>query len=648
MRINSSKKATIIISIVVLASLGSLFLVLARKMSLFGVASGPNHETNSIHPASISFAIDDQQSFDVKMHSDITMDENGGAGANLGTARTISLDIEGVLEIVAVAEGAGIWQTLMRFSPGIKIDFAQDGRYLGERDLADTTRDLQRGMMVALAKQGHIAGFSTSSNIDRFAEQLLKQVAAGFQFNWGDSASSRNWTQRELDGSGIYQAEYHVDSESGGYIQATKAKTGYLTMSSSTAGSAAPAVRGVLNGQVKFNLDSKTGWARQIDGQESASVSVGEIPQQMVSVAKTGYSLRFVKRQLQTHANVTAWRNEVESPASSARDPKRDVSQLKTYAKERLGQTKLNDIQDEFRQLGDAGQKTSANEERLNYDRLVAYVRVNDDNLSALRVTLKGLEAKDLWLQQSLSALAYVGCLECQSTLVEEIMSRASDPAFASNLISLLSQPQEPSPLIEQALRTLTKSTDSVVRSMAQLGLGTVANHLKKSDQGRADLIANDFVSEFNRATTLDGKLVALAVLGNTGSSRVIDLASPLLKDSVESTRIAGVNALRNVSSPAASEVVLGMLSDPSAQVRQNVVRVIAQQPTSLASCEMLVRQLQNEPVASVRSALIRQLGEYYQTMSIAKSAIERLAKSDPDSEVRVLAENTIIMYSAR
>jgi len=648
MRINSSKKATIIISIVVLASLGSLFLVLARKMSLFGVASGPNHETNSIHPASISFAIDDQQSFDVKMHSDITMDENGGAGANLGTARTISLDIEGVLEIVAVAEGADIWQTLMRFSPGIKIDFAQDGRYLGERDLADTTRDLQRGMMVALAKQGHIAGFSTSSNIDRFAEQLLKQVAAGFQFNWGDSASSRNWTQRELDGSGIYQAEYHVDSESGGYIQATKAKTGYLTMSSSTAGSAAPAVRGVLNGQVKFNLDSKTGWARQIDGQESASVSVGEIPQQMVSVAKTGYSLRFVKRQLQTHANVTAWRNEVESPASSARDPKRDVSQLKTYAKERLGQTKLNDIQDEFRQLGDAGQKTSANEERLNYDRLVAYVRVNDDNLSALRVTLKGLEAKDLWLQQSLSALAYVGCLECQSTLVEEIMSRASDPAFASNLISLLSQPQEPSPLIEQALRTLTKSTDSVVRSMAQLGLGTVANHLKKSDQGRADLIANDFVSEFNRATTLDGKLVALAVLGNTGSSRVIDLASPLLKDSVESTRIAGVNALRNVSSPAASEVVLGMLSDPSAQVRQNVVRVIAQQPTSLASCEMLVRQLQNEPVASVRSALIRQLGEYYQTMSIAKSAIERLAKSDPDSEVRVLAENTIIMYSAR
>ena len=617
-------------------------------MSLFGVASGPNHETNSIHPASISFAIDDQQSFDVKMHSDITMDENGGAGANLGTARTISLDIEGVLEIVAVAEGADIWQTLMRFSPGIKIDFAQDGRYLGERDLADTTRDLQRGMMVALAKQGHIAGFSTSSNIDRFAEQLLKQVAAGFQFNWGDSASSRNWTQRELDGSGIYQAEYHVDSESGGYIQATKAKTGYLTMSSSTAGSAAPAVRGVLNGQVKFNLDSKTGWARQIDGQESASVSVGEIPQQMVSVAKTGYSLRFVKRQLQTHANVTAWRNEVESPASSARDPKRDVSQLKTYAKERLGQTKLNDIQDEFRQLGDAGQKTSANEERLNYDRLVAYVRVNDDNLSALRVTLKGLEAKDLWLQQSLSALAYVGCLECQSTLVEEIMSRASDPAFASNLISLLSQPQEPSPLIEQALRTLTKSTDSVVRSMAQLGLGTVANHLKKSDQGRADLIANDFVSEFNRATTLDGKLVALAVLGNTGSSRVIDLASPLLKDSVESTRIAGVNALRNVSSPAASEVVLGMLSDPSAQVRQNVVRVIAQQPTSLASCEMLVRQLQNEPVASVRSALIRQLGEYYQTMSIAKSAIERLAKSDPDSEVRVLAENTIIMYSAR
>ena len=648
MRINSSKKATIIISIVVLASLGSLFLVLARKMSLFGVASGPNHETNSIHPASISFAIDDQQSFDVKMHSDITMDENGGAGANLGTARTISLDIEGVLEIVAVAEGAGIWQTLMRFSPGIKIDFAQDGRYLGERDLADTTRDLQRGMMVALAKQGHIAGFSTSSNIDRFAEQLLKQVAAGFQFNWGDSASLRNWTQRELDGSGIYQAEYHVDSESGGYIQATKAKTGYLTMSSSTAGSAAPAVRGVLNGQVKFNLDSKTGWARQIDGQESASVSVGEIPQQMVSVAKTGYSLRFVKRQLQTHANVTAWRNEVESPASSARDPKRDVSQLKTYAKERLGQTKLNDIQDEFRQLGDAGQKTSANEERLNYDRLVAYVRVNDDNLSALRVTLKGLEAKDLWLQQSLSALAYVGCLECQSTLVEEIMSRASDPAFASNLISLLSQPQEPSPLIEQALRTLTKSTDSVVRSMAQLGLGTVANHLKKSDQGRADLIANDFVSEFNRATTLDGKLVALAVLGNTGSSRVIDLASPLLKDSVESTRIAGVNALRNVSSPAASEVVLGMLSDPSAQVRQNVVRVIAQQPTSRASCEMLVRQLQNEPVASVRSALIRQLGEYYQTMSIAKSAIERLAKSDPDSEVRVLAENTIIMYSAR
>ena len=90
------------------------------------------------------------------------------------------------------------------------------------------------------------------------------------------------------------------------------------------------------------------------------------------------------------------------------------------------------------------------------------------------------------------------------------------------------------------------------------------------------------------------------------------------------------------------------MLSDPSAQVRQNVVRVIAQQPKSQVSCEILARHVQDEPVASVRSALIRQLGEYYQTMPIAKAAIERLAKSDPDREVRVLAENTVIMYSSR
>ena len=648
MAINSSKKATLIFTAITVVVLGGFALILAKHESLIGVLSGANQSSNRNHPTSVAFDLDDQQLFAVKMHSDVRMDENGGAGSNGGIAKNISLELEGVLEIVTVAQSADLWQVLMRFSPGVKIDFVQDSHHHGDTELADTASDLRRGMMVALAKQGHIVDFSSSGNMDRFAEQLLKQVASGFQFNWAESASSRNWTQRELDGSGIYLADYHVDSENDGYIEATKTKTGYSTMAGSTNGGAAPALRGVLKGQVKFHLDYKSGWPRQIDGQESASVSVGELPQQMVSAATTSYSFRFLNRQRLTHANVMTWRQEVESPASKARDTKRDINHLKNYAKERLGETKLTDIQNEFGQLGGAGQKSSANQERLNYDRLVAYVRINDENLSALRDSLKGREAKDLWLLQSLSALAYVWCQECQSTLVDEIMSRTSDPDFASNLLSLLSQPQDPSPLIQEALRTLTKSSDSVVRSMAQLGLGTVSNKLKQSNQSRADLIANDFVGEFNRATTLDGKLVALAVLGNSGSSRVIDLASPLLKDSAESTRIAAVNALRNVSSPKASEAALSMLSDPSAQVRQNVVRVIAQQPKSQVSCEILARHVQDEPVASVRSALIRQLGEYYQTMPIAKAAIERLAKSDPDREVRVLAENTVIMYSSR
>ena len=646
MSINRSKKSTLIIAVGLLAVFGSCIFMFTRGFSLVGVVSDDGKEPKINHPASISCAINDQQFFTVSLHSDIAMDDQGGPSA--GVAKHISLDLSGLLEVVTVGENTDLCRVLMRFSPGMKIDFAQGDQHHREQDLADTANDLRRGMMVVLAKHGHIVEFSSSTNMDRFAEQLLRQLAAGFQFNWGNSLSSRNWSQREIDGSGIYQADYHVDSEGDGYIKATKSKGGYLTMNGSATNSAAPSVRGVLNGQVKFNLDDKTGWPRQIDGQESASVSVGEKPQQMVSVATTRYSFKFVNHQLLTREDVSALRSAVESPAATVQDSKRDFNQLKSYAKGRLGQTKLTDIQEEFRKIADPDKKSTANEERINYDRLVAYVRVNDENLSVLRETLKGRDAKDLWLQQSLSVLAYVGCLDCQTALVEEIMSRASDPAFASNLLSLLSQPQDPSPLIEDALRTLSKSSDSMVRSMAQLGLGTVSNHLKQSNQGRADLIAVDFVADFNRATTLDGKLIALAVLGNTGSSRVIDLANPMLKDSEESNRIAAVNALRNVSAPAASEAVLNMLSDSSAQVRQNVVRVIAQQPASKVSCEMLAKHVQNEPVASVRSALVRQLGEYYQSMPMAKAAIDRLAKFDPDKEVRVLAENTIIMYSSR
>ncbi|MEN9835784.1 MAG: hypothetical protein RL011_1977 [Pseudomonadota bacterium] len=503
------------------------------------------------------------------------------------------------------------------------------------------------GVSFQLGEHGQLAYANESAVGDRFAIQLLRQVAAGLQVCLSEKGSSTSWACEEQDGTGSYQANYEVTAISG-HTELRKVKTGYLALQAVNDGMSPPPLKGKLNGESTIQLNPNSGLPQIINGQEVALVTILVDGGEIRSNAQTDFRIEFESEEVAPPNSIGSNSRAASSGGEELSDRgglDSTVDNLRRASQDRFGDDSATNLLRAFESARQSDSSTRPQAERDVYDRMVGYVRLHDKDLGDILKTLSGRKADDPWLQQVLSAFAYVGCKECQTQLVNEVMARESDPAFASDLLSLLSQPEQPGVEIEKALRMLTDSSQTIIHDMAELALGTVGHRLRQFDQPRSLAIQLQYLDKFRQSSDIPTQMRALSVLGNIGNEGLTQELKPWLQSGDDSRREAAARALRNVESEGAQRVLIPLLADDAVRVRRAVVESLSQMRKSEIAVTALSERFRSEKVPLVRQVIVQDLARYLRDSTKVQEILREAAKNDTDADVRLMAANSLIMY---
>lgn len=604
-------------------------------------ASTESQRARPTLPSHVDFEVGQERSFDLHLDSQVKV--AGQAAAAAKGSEVMDLAVDGILQLTVLRVDVDAATVHARIADA-RMSFSQGGSAGAAAGLAPTIDALRGGLAVTYGKDGVVRGFREEGELDRFASQLVRQAVSSLQMGLPAGGQSSAWNKEELDGTGTYRAMYRSSADGDVAFSFDKDKIGYMRIASEATLGGAPQMSGKARGHFTSRVAVADGWPITLRGEETIEVHLGAA-RSLTSTATSHVRCDFKGRRMASSDELALLTSRAKTKLATATSGE-DIGRER--ARSRLGATTLAQVHDAYENLDKVDPRRRANAERALFDKTVDYIRVNDQALEPLLASLAGRKAQDQWLQNALGALAYVGCKKCQTALVEQVMARTGDRDFATTLVSLLAEPKTPSVEGEQALQKLEASSDPTTHSVAALGLGTVANKVAESDEGRADRIVGVYLGQFRSADSIDAKLAALAVLGNTGSPLLPAEIEALTHDPSEDVRAAAVSALRLCSPSVATPTLERMLLDPSARVRTAVVDAFAQQNPSTLAAELLSARLGVDGSAGVRGAIVRVLQEYYGTVPAAKAAVDLAAQSDPDPSVRMLAKNTRIMFAAR
>jgi O-acetyl-ADP-ribose deacetylase (regulator of RNase III) len=210
---------------------------------------------------------------------------------------------------------------------------------------------------------------------------------------------------------------------------------------------------------------------------------------------------------------------------------------------------------------------------------LWAYLKLHPEGTAAIAKLAAEASPGDPGAKMVVQALARAGTPDSQRGLATIIDAwRGTDAASA--VTPLLAMSAAPTIESENYLRSLRDGANASpdLASTASLALGAVAARVQGSDPDRAAAIADECVERLKAQDGADAIGGALAALGNTGSSRILDVAPSYLTNDDAFVRRMAVHALGQAESNADVRASLERVaaSDGDEQVRAEAAKILA------------------------------------------------------------------------
>jgi HEAT repeat protein len=178
------------------------------------------------------------------------------------------------------------------------------------------------------------------------------------------------------------------------------------------------------------------------------------------------------------------------------------------------------------------------------------------------------------------------------------------------------------------------------------LTLGTAANRM--SEPASRYRLVDDIIERFKEATELEERLLFLATLGNTGSSRIVPLIDAVMDDDDHLIRAFAVSALRLVAGAQAEGLILTALrGDVHPEVRRSAL-MAARYREPAAYLDALSYVLQQDSSAAVRHAALQLLHDWQYTGLPVSELVRWVADHDSDTEIRKLAQRILVSVNLR
>jgi HEAT repeat protein len=236
-------------------------------------------------------------------------------------------------------------------------------------------------------------------------------------------------------------------------------------------------------------------------------------------------------------------------------------------------------------------------------------------------------------------ALVSADTPEAQAALGEGARDEALSQARRTILVASLGQVHSPSPSVDAALIALASQTSDVADT-AWLAIGNVAHAVADTSPERFARLMNRLSEALLAARTPEARVTALLALGNAGSPRALEAARNHLGDPDTRVRIAAAGALRFVGSREAESLLTHLAcTDSAVEVRGEAIAALGFRTPEESTLRSLAERLSGEPMADVRIALIRVLGDLTAEAPWLYDVLREIQRRDAHAEVRRAAQ---------
>ncbi len=551
-----------------------------------------------------------------------------------------------VRTVLGTSPREGIELLLYRFV-GAEIAIAIDESSRAT-DAARIEADLARGLVVEMTRSGTIASVRMDPAASSLSRAFARALAAWTQVALV-STDATSWIAREIDTNGPLAAAYGVvprPSSFGDVLSLRKTKRPLGTREGERAALGEMFLRAETGSTavVEIDVDVAQGEVVEIAGDETTDATLGG---QSLAHTRTTFDAERTSARVLDAAALAALAVEIaplleSAPmALDAHDATLGDSAKAEASRHWLGGATLAEI---TRGLDD---EARAPREGRSFDlflKVQAYAFLHPAECEAIARLLHARPPRGSASATIVAALAATGSKEAQAALVGVVTAHGATADQMLRIVPSLGMLASPLQETEDAVRTLRDTSKRAdVAATAALALGIMARSIAATSPARATRIVDEALARLARdeRDARDEAAVKhdLSVLGNTGSTRIVDDVVRLSRSGTPSVRAQAGFSLRFVADEAAEARLLELLArDDDVLVRARAAAALAYRDWTEASARTQRTRVVDEPDAAVRAELLRTLYAMRSSDPSVVAFVKERGERDADATVRSVA----------
>ncbi|QSQ11960.1 HEAT repeat domain-containing protein [Myxococcus landrumensis] len=514
------------------------------------------------------------------------------------------------------------------FAGRLSLTRVEENGLPDEASLRELGTALEQPVYLAQDLRGRILTVYSDATLKHRARHLVSLLLSTTQFVAEDG---RSWSTEETDTTGDFESEYRAGGSANTYV---KTQRRYLRTALPLWAPLGPRGPGLmvprLRGHLDFTLDEE-GLVREVTGSEVVETGGGALGLPLLRTETRVALTRWDSRQ-GPPLSMVAFR---ETRARLGAEPLSASQSTVTPERDRLlvGDATLEEL---IHALEDTPREDESVHVLLR-ERLSALLRWKPSSAKDAARWFRSRLLDDAVASDVLDALGDAGTPEAQHALASLLLPSRRD----AHLRALSAAGRVGRPTVELAL-ALTRALESArkpeLRHAAMMALGTVARNLERFEPGHALDLVEDLLKHCE-ARPLDVE-PCLRAMARMGSPRSLAYASTARSHPSPHIRAAATEALGAIDG-ADVDVLLDtvLLEDTDALVREKAAEVISRR-VAAPHLRAATQALRTEPVAQVRAQVVRMLGPLPTMEPLVLELLRDVASSDGSEDVRRLASS--------
>ena len=506
---------------------------------------------------------------------------------------------------------------------------AEEGAKLDDATRAALVTQLREPFYVSFSPAGAALQIHMAPGLSPAVRRLLRSLVASMQVVLPPDARDQ-WVAQELDATGNLEASYRRIEGSGTLEKSRSRYVALLTPEGLLPPGEDPKV--TPSGTAQIVLDRAL-WIETLSGSEQVEITAASGDGMMRGEARVALRRITQGKSTELVGTFLAARGRLESEDLAR--PRLVEEPAEARLKRMLDGATFATLMAELRNLPDDQDARGRRTAKL-VEKLTALLLLDPSAAPLVAQQVRASSEQKIY-GPMLAALSAASTAESIDALARISGDEQLPRDLRVEAIVGLGVATKPDANGIGRLQKLSENADPEIRSTALLGLGTSARNL--AENPLAQRVLDDLSSAVRGAASPQEKSLGLSAIANTANVEALPVIEEALGSSSSEVRAAAATALRLIPDARAEGLLEArLLRDPSADVRRSAVFASSFRPLE-PLLPTLAQAMLKDPEASVRSDIVKLIGENRHRIANSQTLLQLVTQSDSSAEVRSIAQ---------